>query len=208
MVPGVWRGGRAVYDTELIPQSDVLAHATAGSNPALSAITQRSVTTLENIHTFLEFVNEQANFHSRMAEKHASDTRRRDAHTRTSDRFRELEEFLKGLKEEKPTDKKPLMLSWDEVAELPEELLAELSISDADKTEFNVLSVVRDAGGVISLDRLLIGYWQLTGEVMKRAQMTNRIYRMIQKGMLYSVPNRKGVYSIQELSEEEAANLA
>jgi len=155
---------------------------------------------------FCDFVKEQAEFHLRMANKHVSDHRRHALHLRTGDTFNELYDYLDSLIQGR-AGRQRLSLSWDELTDLPQELISELSISEADKTEFNVLAVLEKEGGVASLDRILVGYYRLTGEVMKRSQMTNRIYRMTQKGMMYSVPGRKGVYSLEELSDEDAAEL-
>jgi hypothetical protein len=162
---------------------------------------------METIERYRDFVKGQCEFHRRMANKHASDPRRGRLHMETTDTFKELYEFLDGLIQEKARKPQRLSLSWDELSDLPDELVAELSISDADRAEFNILSVIEDAGGIAALDRILVGYFRHTGEVVRRQQMINRIYRMIQKGLLYSVPGRKGVYSLSEISQEEAAFL-
>ncbi|MBV2186519.1 MAG: hypothetical protein KUL88_18510 [Rhizobium sp.] len=160
---------------------------------------------MSELNKFVDFVKAQAEFHARMAKKHSAEPRRHDLHSNTSSSFEELHDFLASLasqQNKKATAK--LSLGWDEIADLPEELVAELSISDADRTEFVVLQAIEDVGGIASLDRILVEYYKLTGEVMKRAQMNNRIYRMIQKGMLHAVPGKKGIYSIEPVAEEEA----
>jgi len=67
--------------------------------------------------------------------------------------------------------------------------------------------MVEEAGGVLSLDRILIGIFKETGEIHKRDNLNQRIYRMTKRGDLYAVPSKKGVYSNYEISEEQAASL-
>ncbi|MGD8327688.1 MAG: hypothetical protein PVF65_12305, partial [Sphingomonadales bacterium] len=95
-----------------------------------------------------------------------------------------------------------------EVEGLPEELLTELSLSESDKIDYTILSLVSELGGVATLDRLLVSLYQETKEIFKRATLNARIYRLIQKGLLHSVPGKKGVYSERELSEEEVQRLS
>jgi len=161
---------------------------------------------MSNVEEFRDFVKQQADFHLRMANKYQNDPKRNGLHVRTSDKFNELYDFLDEI-QSKRAHAKRLSVTWDEVSDLPSELVSELSISEADKTEFHVLKVINDAGGVASLDRILVDYYKQTGEVVKRSAMNNRLYRMGQKAMVFSVPGRKGVYSSEELSEEDAAGL-
>lgn len=90
-----------------------------------------------------------------------------------------------------------------ELEGLPEELLNELSISDADKVEFTIQQIIDDNGGVISLDRLLVDMFKKTGKIYKRNALTSKLYRMSNKGMVFSVPNKKGVYSTSLIEGEE-----
>ena len=41
-------------------------------------------------------------------------------------------------------------------------------------------------------DELLVEYYKLTNDVMKRQQMSNRLYRMGSKELIFSVPGKKG----------------
>ncbi|ODA67519.1 hypothetical protein A7A08_01553 [Methyloligella halotolerans] len=164
---------------------------------------------MDNVREFLDFVKGQTAFHQRQAEYHAANPKRSERHQETAAKFAALADYLDLVSKTSRPDapRNRLALSWDEIEGLPEELLSELNITESDKTEFNIASIVEEAGGVISLDRLLVEYYRLTGEVMKRSQMNNRLYRMGLKGLIYSVPSRKGVYSNYPMTEEEAANL-
>lgn len=172
---------------------------------------------MERLNRHLEFVKEQLEFQSRQAKKFAAEPRRANLHTLAAGNFQALLDDLEILDkwlaehpaamEDKRSNPSALTLSWDEVEGLPPELLAELSISESDKTEFNIISILTDLGGKASLDRLLFALFKQSGEVTKRGALNQRLYRMVQKEMIYSVPGKKGVYSIDPIPEEEAAKL-
>jgi len=167
----------------------------------------------------LPFVNEQATFHEKQALKFLDgkfkSEFRHKLHSTTRDKLTELAADL--IKADQDLDSRPpkvatvpqqLMLNLEEVEGLPEELVKELSTTAvADKGEQLILSLCKDYGGIISLDRLLVDVYKKTGEINKRTTLTSRLYRMSQKGLLFGVPGKKGFYSLTELTEEEAQKL-
>lgn len=166
---------------------------------------------MERLRPHIEFVKEQGAFHARQADKYADNPRRKEAHLATAAKFGDLAGVLQEIELMDPPQKnvtgerKRLNLTWEEVKDLPEELLAELSVSDADRLEFTIIAIIEDAGGVASLDRIIMEYYKRTGEVLKRPVMNNRLYRMVQKEAIHAVQGKKGVYTLQPLSDEEAA---
>lgn len=94
-----------------------------------------------------------------------------------------------------------IQLTPEDVDDLPEELLAELSRSDAEQFELDILRLIEEAGGMISLDVLLVRWYHKKGEIVKRKNMTARIYRMLSKERLFSTPGYKGVYQLQRPEE-------
>lgn len=168
---------------------------------------------MDIVSKMITFVNEQAEFHEKMAERFSSDPKRADKHKTTGAAFRELASDIAALSEQAHTPKtelsaktvQSLYLSLEEVSGLPDELLKELGISDGE--DYAILRIVDDCGGVASIDRILLGLFHKTKEIVKRQALTSRLYRMAQKGLIYSVPDRKGVYSIKDLSSEEASEL-
>ena len=159
-------------------------------------------------------------FHHKMVEKFGSNSFRANLHKGTAEKFSALANDLEIASEELDsknisTKKAPvkkrvpsqLSLSFQEIEGLPKELIAELSINDADKTEFAILHALEDSGGIITLDRLLIALYRETGEIYKRSSLYSRLSRMASKGLLYYVPGKKGVYSAEQLSQDEAAEL-
>jgi hypothetical protein len=169
---------------------------------------------VDKLEKHIEFVKEQLEFQQKQSKKFATEPRRSGLHIRAADSFQALLDDLISIEEivdshpealnGKSFKPSALTLSWEEVEGLPAELLEELSISESDKTEFNIISILKSLGGAASLDRLLVALYKQSGEITKRATLNQRIYRMVQKNMIYNVPNKKGVYSISQLSEEQA----
>jgi hypothetical protein len=171
-----------------------------------------------SVSDMADFVKTQAEFQLRQANKYQSDAKRSALHTGSAAKFSELAQFLHELAEKvrmnpnllnsAPDVKNArISLSWEEVEDLPAELLSELSISESDKQEFAIRSLIIELGGIASLDRMLVALYRKTGEIAKRAPLNQKLYRMVQKEMVFSVPGKKGVYSIAPIREEDAANL-
>lgn len=194
-----------------------LANRTAGSNPASSA-KHCGVIDVEKLASHIEFVKSQIEFQQRQAIRFAQEPRRSRLHIGAVERFKSLLadlELLMNRINENPellnvrsaVSAPRLGLSWEEIHGLPQELLEELSISESDKTEFIISSLITELGGVASLDRLLVALYRQSGEITKRAALNQRLYRMVQKELICSVPGKKGVYSIHPISEEDADKL-
>lgn len=171
---------------------------------------------MTNVGNFLQFVKDQIDFQNKMLARYTNEPYRLKLHSATRDKFIELYEEIERTVEEAnnqsagdSTQNKPirLSLSQEDLHGIPEELLSELSISDGDKTEFAILNLIEEAGGIISLDRLLVGLYRKTKEVHKRQTLTSKLYRMAQKELVFSVPAKKGVYSNRRISESESAIL-
>ncbi len=166
----------------------------------------------------LAFVNEQMKFHDAMVGKYKASPFRATLHKNTYDKLSALSVDLKAaddlLNTQKPDQAgmdarekgvMQLSLTPEELKDLPQELLDELT--GADKIEFAILSALEESGGVISLDKILIAIFRKTGEILKRDQVTSKIFKMGQKNLIFSVPGKKGVYSSESLSGEEASKL-
>ncbi len=162
---------------------------------------------LENLTSF---VNEQITFHERML-AHAleqGEERRAPRHQSVINRYKQILAVFEDVGSRRTTaGTHRLALTWEEVHDLPAELLSELSVSDGDKLEFEMLRILEAQGGVASLDRFLVELYRRTGEIYQRTWLNNKLYRMVQKEMLHSVPGKKGVYSLEPLDKELAAGL-
>lgn len=99
------------------------------------------------------------------------------------------------------------------VRSIPEDLKNEISLTDTDKFEIDVLNLIDKAKNKrISLNNLLIALRITTGITYTRTILNNRLYRMVKKDMLFSVPGRKGLYTTNrdvqhELNNEENKDI-
>jgi hypothetical protein len=170
---------------------------------------------VKTLAEFLPFVKEQAAFHDKKAKQIKADPKRSKFHTSQAERLREMATAMADVQARlekqasQPTPPTPTpppqvpasatpdpsALLPNDLEGLPQELLDELSISETDKLGFAVLSIIEAEGGVTSFDKILIGLWRKTGKVHKRNTLQPKLYRMMEKKILFSVPNRKGVYS-------------
>jgi hypothetical protein len=167
-----------------------------------------------NVDEAKAFVQSQLEFHLRQAKRFDNDPRRYALHNSTATQFEKLSVLLESGNVHSAistpnAEKAPikLNLAWEELQDLPPELMAELSISDSDKLDFSIATLIEEVGGVATLDRVLVSIYKLTGEILKRATLNARLYRMAQKEIIFSVPGKKGVYSSRPLTEEEASEL-
>ena len=84
------------------------------------------------------------------------------------------------------------------IHDLPEELLAELSVAKTDELEDQIVTSINAYGGTASLDQILVGLFRKFNVVQKRRFVQNKLYRM---EMVWSVEGRKGVYTTSEPEE-------
>ena len=91
---------------------------------------------------------------------------------------------------------KPIpVFEGEDLSDLPSALLAELSVSKTDELEDQLATVINAAGGEADIDAILVYLFRKFKVVQTRRFLQNKLWRMVQKGLLHSVPGRKGVYS-------------
>ncbi|MGB7815631.1 MAG: hypothetical protein WBL28_04685 [Methylotenera sp.] len=169
-----------------------------------------------SVDDYIAFVKKQIDYQDRRAVMTRGDSKKNPFHVETAKQFRIMLEFLESLSNE-PTlvknvisDINPIApLLPKELVGLPQELIDELSAKGTDKQELLIMELIEAAGGTLSLDRILIGIYNKSGVIMKRPAATAKLYRMIQKEMIYTVPKKKGIYTTikpkngDDLFEEE-----
>jgi hypothetical protein len=165
----------------------------------------------------LAFVKEQAAIQEKLARKYEDQPWRKQLHEQSAEQFRRLADDLVVAQDEIDSASdavekirsatRKLSLTSEDVEGLPAELLKELNVTDADTQEFLVERIIENAGGILSLDKILIAIYKETNKIERRTAITSRIYRMIHKGIIFPVGNRKGVYSTYKLSSEEIEKL-
>ena len=92
----------------------------------------------------------------------------------------------------------PLYLKPEDLEDLPPELLSQLNITESDKKDMYLIKLIEKCGGIISLDKLLIAIYKDSGEIYERNKLMARLYRMSQKGLIYTHPYKKGQYSTKK----------
>lgn len=82
----------------------------------------------------------------------------------------------------------------DQLADLPPELLAELSGGAKAETD-PLIQIINKRGGTASLDEILIDLYRVYGEVGKRTLIGNKLYRLGRRKLCWAIPGRKGIYT-------------
>lgn len=82
------------------------------------------------------------------------------------------------------------------ISSIPADLKDEISLTDTDKFEIEVINLINKAKDKrMSLNNLLVALKLTTGIAYSRSILNNRLYRMVKKDILFSVPGRKGLYT-------------
>lgn len=93
---------------------------------------------------------------------------------------------------------KPIPASYGDLSDLPPELVKELTGIKVDDLEQQLFTVIKSGGDEVDLDAILIELFRRFQVVQTRKFLQNKLWRMAQKGIIYSVPGRKGVYTAKE----------
>lgn len=81
-----------------------------------------------------------------------------------------------------------------DLADLPDELKAELQVAKVSELEQEIISVIEGLDGVANVDEILVGLWRCHEKLLKRQYLSNKLYRMGMARQIISVPKKKGVY--------------
>lgn len=150
-----------------------------------------------NLDEALEFVSQEAEYHDEQSSKLLT-LNNEDAkglyHYEKKRLFSALYNLLVDTQNRLNPDKSTSTILPSELEGLPRELLEQLS---TDTHEINILKIMEDHSGPISLDRLILNFYKLHGEVLDRRKLTTKLYRMCKSGSLYTVGER-GIYSLYE----------
>ncbi len=174
------------------------------------------------------FVKEQIGYYDHMAVKFRSQPDKQKVYIDVAEKLRALLSDMEndqsqttstsriakdysGISAKLPADffSNPLALAPTDYAGLEQDLLSELNITENDKLESTIVDLINAAGGVLVLDKIMVGIFHITGEKHQRVSMTAKLYRMAKKNLVYSVPKKKGVYTTAKpiLDAEEFDDL-
>ena len=169
------------------------------------------------IDEYLDFVKEQVGIQEKLTTRYDHEPYRRNMHVKARTKFAELAEYLEQIKSRgfdfdnntlnrSLSAQKRIQLTFEDIQGLPDDLIKELNVSDTDRQEMEIEHIIAQSGGFSSLDKIIVGL-RRTREVHKRNTLTSRLYRMAQRGTIYNVPGKKGVYSTYEISEQDAKRM-
>lgn len=163
---------------------------------------------MSNIQNHIKFVKSQAEYQSLRASHFTSqnDEVRANAYQNRYQQFLELSQFIEDNCGNSHVSSSIYVTPQDLIG-LPEEVIRELNISESDRHDFFIMNIIEKLGGVASIDKIIIGAYRDSEEILERQKLNARLYRMSSKELVYSHPNRKGVYSLKEIIEEETKEV-
>ncbi|WP_375393598.1 hypothetical protein [uncultured Sphingomonas sp.] len=90
---------------------------------------------------------------------------------------------------------KPIPKSYGDINDLPPELLRELTGIKVDDLEQQLFNIINSSLDDVELDTILIELYRRHNVLQTRKFLQNKLWRMVQKGVIESVAGKKGVYS-------------
>ncbi|WP_236211316.1 hypothetical protein [Metapseudomonas otitidis] len=151
---------------------------------------------LVNIPEAINFLKEMQAYQASLAAKHAHHpSRAASAMDRASKIGQVIDLFSPQASKAAPR----LNLLPEDLVGLPDELLQELSVTKSDFFDFEIARYIDEAGGVMTLDQLIITLYRKTGEIHERSKLNSRLYRMAKKNLVKSIEGRKGVYATKDV---------
>lgn len=158
---------------------------------------------MNTIHDAINFVKSQADYQDSRSSHFDSqgDEVRARAYQSRSQEFSNLLKFIEDNCESNSVSNS-IYITPEDLIGLPEEVIKELNISESDRHEFFIMRIIEKLGGVASIDKIIIGAYRDSKEILERQKLNAKLYRMSSKGLIYSHPNKKGVYSIKEVKGE------
>jgi hypothetical protein len=140
----------------------------------------------------LDSVKSLATLYRTLATRAAAEGRGRDV-TIQSERAAAIEALVAELDELRRATQ-PVPETYGDLSDLPPSLLKELSGIKADDLEQQLFTIIK-SGDEVELDAILIELWRRFKVEQTRKFLQNKLWRMAQKGMIWTVPGKKGVYT-------------
>lgn len=87
------------------------------------------------------------------------------------------------------------VVNGDDLSDLPPELLKELSATRTDELETQIVTILNASNCVADIDTILINLFRRFEVVQTRRFLQNKLWRMTQKEIIWSVDGKKGSYT-------------
>lgn len=150
-----------------------------------------------------KLVKDQVSFH-KFQQKKIKNPAKKEKQAYLAERFESLLSRLEYDQPDDASDADPLPLSKcptvlpSDINGLPEEVLESLNLSVSDRIEYKIHDLIDRLGGAANVDKIVIALYHDTGEIHERKQIASKVYRMAQKGLLFSSATGKGIYTIHD----------
>lgn len=100
---------------------------------------------------------------------------------------------------------RPVPAGYGDISDLPPSLRKQLAFLRTDELDDQIFTIVKAAENGADLDTILIELWRRFKIEQTRRFIQNKAYRLAQKGIIHSVPGRKGLYAA---TQDDATRLA
>lgn len=98
---------------------------------------------------------------------------------------------------------KPIPASYGDLSDLPPELVKELTGIKVDDLEQQLFTIIKTGADEVDLDAILIELYRRFEVIQTRKFLQNKLWRMAQKEVIFSVSGRKGIYTaIKPVSDD------
>ncbi len=121
-----------------------------------------------------------------------------------------LRAFIKDYEAMEAKTRPIPVANGDDLSDLPPELLKELSTTKTDDLETQIITIINANGSVADIDTILIHLFRRFEVVQTRRFLQNKLWRMAQKEIIWSVEGKKGTYTsipqtaAAEVTEDES----
>ncbi|OQW42463.1 MAG: hypothetical protein A4S08_11810 [Proteobacteria bacterium SG_bin4] len=162
---------------------------------------------MHTIDKSIEYVNQQLTFYqSRIADSKTRNVKFFEHHFEATQSVKAHLEHLKQVSsaidnEGSSSGKNDYVsITPNDIQGLPQELINELGLTESDHNEFEIVNIIKQHGGTMSLDHILIALYKKTGTVHKRKILTAKLYRMVNKGLVFT--DKRGIYSVSPVNND------
>jgi len=150
------------------------------------------------------FVKTQIDHHAKTAAWHGKNNRldKQSRHLSLHKRFMSLSAKIRELQENGVSALSPEFETignrLGDLSDVPEHIRKQLVSAQVDELEQKILDVIKTQyGGAANIDEIMVGLWRMFEIGDKdREFLARKLYRMVRSNSVFSVPKKKGVYSL------------
>lgn len=142
---------------------------------------------IDSVNNILVILNEGKGAHEQRGN--------RDRAIEFAKHIQNLRAFIKDYERLEAATRPIPVVNGDDLSDLPPELLKELSTTKTDELETQIITIINASGKVADIDTILIYLFRRFEVVQTRRFLQNKLWRMAQKEIIWSVEGKKGLYT-------------